>query len=551
MTWLIDTLVTTGALIVLVLLLRRPVSRHFGPGMAYALWALPLLRLFLPPLVLPAAPVPTVPSEVVYVTETTAATSTATAAPAWSFAWVEPVMIGLWLAGAAGFLVWRLLGYRALRAELLAEARPVGQVEDIRLIETPAAPTPLAFGLSDKVIALPPGFMAQADRAARDLAIAHELEHHRGRDLAVNMAMQPLLALHWFNPLAWLAWRALRRDQEAACDARVVAGRDHAIRAAYGALIADYARAPRVSLAASIACPVVGEASVVHRLRSLTMTDPTPTRRTIGRLLLAGAALALPLTASVTYAAAQDAVDPPAPPAPPAAPAAPAAPEAPEAPATPHIMIIDHHDGADPRDSKLATRVIEKDGKTIVLKTAKPLSDAEIEQRIAKAEASMKDAEAMVWSSTEKGADGKRKVITMIRAGDGKDGKVEVREGRRVMVLSGDSVDIAGDGPASSIATFRNKDGKPTSFAMVTSGDVKACADGSEGRNIEQQATKDGQHQIVKMRFCHKGGTPAMALEAMKKARDRMKDNSELSAEIKDKILKNLDAEIERLSKQG
>jgi len=545
MTWLIDTLVTTGALIVLVLLLRRPVSRHFGPGLAYALWALPLLRLFLPPLVLPAAPAPAMPSEVVLVTETAAATATATAAPAVSFAWVEPLLIGLWLAGAAGFLVWRLLGYHALRRELLADARPVGEVDAIRLVETPAAPTPLAFGLTDKVIALPPGFMAQADRAARDLAIAHELEHHRGRDLAVNMAMQPLLALHWFNPLAWLAWRALRRDQEAACDARVVAGRDAAIRAAYGALIADYARAPRVSLAASIACPVVGEASVVHRLRSLTMTDPTPTRRTIGRLLLAGAALALPLTASVTYAAAQDAAAPPAPPA------AVAAPAAPEAPAAPRIMIIDHRDGADPKDPKLATRVIEKDGKTIVLKTAKPLSEAEVEQRIAKAEASMKDAEAMVWSSTEKGADGKRKVITMVRTGDDKDGKAEAHETRRVMVLSGDAVAISGDGPASSIATFRNKDGKPTSFAMVTSGDVKACADGDEVRNIEQQDNKDGQRQVVKMRFCHKGGTPALALEAMKKARDRMKDNSALSAEMKDKILKNLDAEIARLSKQG
>ena len=98
MTWLIDTLVTTGALIVLVLLLRRPVSRHFGPGMAYALWGLPLLRLFLPPLVLPAAPVPVAVSEVVMVSEGAAGTA---AAPALSFAWVEPLLIGLWLAGAA------------------------------------------------------------------------------------------------------------------------------------------------------------------------------------------------------------------------------------------------------------------------------------------------------------------------------------------------------------------------------------------------------------------------------------------------------------------
>ena len=54
-TWLIDTALYTGLLIAAVLLLRRPVSRIFGPSMAYALWALPLLRLFLPPIVLPAS----------------------------------------------------------------------------------------------------------------------------------------------------------------------------------------------------------------------------------------------------------------------------------------------------------------------------------------------------------------------------------------------------------------------------------------------------------------------------------------------------------------
>ena len=54
MSWFIDTLVWSGALIALVLVLRRPVARTFGAGMAYALWLLPLLRLVMPPLVLPA-----------------------------------------------------------------------------------------------------------------------------------------------------------------------------------------------------------------------------------------------------------------------------------------------------------------------------------------------------------------------------------------------------------------------------------------------------------------------------------------------------------------
>ena len=72
MGWLIDTLVWSGMLIAVVLVLRRPVARIFGAGMAYALWLLPLLRLFMPPLVLPtAAPMRVAPvqsSEIVTLT---------------------------------------------------------------------------------------------------------------------------------------------------------------------------------------------------------------------------------------------------------------------------------------------------------------------------------------------------------------------------------------------------------------------------------------------------------------------------------------------------
>ena len=52
--FLFDTLVWTGALIVLALLLRRPVARHLGAGAAYALWFLPLARLLFPPVTLPS-----------------------------------------------------------------------------------------------------------------------------------------------------------------------------------------------------------------------------------------------------------------------------------------------------------------------------------------------------------------------------------------------------------------------------------------------------------------------------------------------------------------
>src|SRR5688572_25961129 len=98
--WLIDTVLYTGLLIGLVLALRRPVGRFFGPQLAYALWALPFLRLLLPPIVLPAslAPEPTpatraaetMPAAIEAPVETAAAPidfAAAPAPPAWE--WVD------------------------------------------------------------------------------------------------------------------------------------------------------------------------------------------------------------------------------------------------------------------------------------------------------------------------------------------------------------------------------------------------------------------------------------------------------------------------------
>jgi beta-lactamase regulating signal transducer with metallopeptidase domain len=364
----LETLVWTGALIAFVLLARRPVARAFGPQYAYALWALPLIRLVLPPLTLPAwmapaAPAPAVPlaatratlaepaawqAESVPATFTVAAPAPAPAQPAFDiFALIDSLPLAealllLWLGGAGVFLWRRFAAYFELREQLLAEAREVGSARGplgpIRLVETPGTAAPLAFGVLDSVIALPPGFMALYDRRARDLALAHELAHHRGLDLLVNVAVQPLFALHWFTPLAHYGWLALRRDQEAACDARVIARSSAEERAAYARLIAGFAAGPNLALAAPMACPVLGEKSIIERLRSLTMSHTSPRRRFAGRALLGLGLLALPLTATISYAASEDVPavpEPPAPPAPPAPPSPPMPPEAPEPPLPP------------------------------------------------------------------------------------------------------------------------------------------------------------------------------------------------------------------------
>lgn len=317
--FLFDTLLWTGALIALVMVLRRPVAHHFGAGTAYALWFLPLARLVIPPFTLPSwmrpeeqgASVADPAFEPVMDATLAPGAEPGLSEPVVLMASEQPVdfltpLLVLWLGGAIVMLVRRFWLYFELRRELLLDARPVGEVGSIRLIETPAISGPMAFGVIDRVVALPDGFMASRERCRRDLAIEHELAHHRGGDLLVNMAVQPLFAIHWFNPLGWVGWHALRRDQEAYCDARVVAARPREERAAYAGVIADFARrpaiAPRPALAAPMACPVLGDKSIIHRLRSLSMSDISPRRRLAGRVAITSAFLAVPLTASIVYA---------------------------------------------------------------------------------------------------------------------------------------------------------------------------------------------------------------------------------------------------------
>ncbi len=425
--WLLDTFIYTGLLIALVLLVRRQVAQLFGPGIAYALWALPLLRLVMPPLVLPAGLAPlAVPVPI----------AAAIASQPSGFGIVD-ALFAVWLVGALAFLVWRAFGYAEMRRKLLAGARPVGESGKVRLVETPGATSPVAFGIVDRVVALPPGFMAQHDREGRDLAIAHEIAHHRGHDLLANILAQPLLALHWFNPVAWWGWRAMRRDQEAACDARVMEGCSKSQRAAYAQIIAGFAAGQHLALAAPMACPVRGEKSIVHRLRSLSMTQVSARRRRLGIAVLTSAVLALPATASIGYAQSEVRDPPPAAPHPSARPETPiaAAPPTPPAPplqsilpatSEPLVLPQAHAQGAPPVPPVPPLPPAPPKPEIITAQAERTLA-------LAPAHKSFAQLETVVWHVTVMHNGGERTVVYRYSATLHHSGAGPETEGRRLM----------------------------------------------------------------------------------------------------------------------
>ena len=534
--FLTDTLVWTGVLIALVLVLRRPVARLFGPGMSYALWLLPLLRFALPPIPLPADFAPAAAASVPAAAgaEVVTITVAAPAAPEFVVPWAL-LLTSAWLLGAVLFLVARWLEYRSMRQRLLSGAVEVDRREGVRIVETPAVDAPVALGVCDKVIALPPRFLITGSLAERALAIEHELAHHRGRDLIANIAAQPLLALHWFNPFAWAAWNAMRRDQEAACDARAMAGRDARTRAQYARVIASFATGERLgaggswgtALAAPMACPVLGDKSIVHRLRSLTMSDISPRRRSIGRWTFAlSAALALPLTATVVYAG-QDAPEAPVAPTPPAAPAAPPAPHVAR-----HVEIVTQHAGHEDGDKKMFERRVEKDGKTIVIRSDKPIDEAQFEAHLAKMER-LGDMDMIAPTPPVPPVP---PVPGVAPAAPG-----ERREVRKIIVHGDGHGEGHGDGHGG------------MAFAMATDGGCKGGPTWADA-DVSRDSADGGRKTVNRTRvvLCGKAGeAKAAALAGVRQARASIAANKALADEIRAEVLKELDHTIADMEKDA
>ncbi|WP_417619413.1 M56 family metallopeptidase [Parasphingorhabdus sp.] len=408
--WIWDTMFSMTLLLLLVLAIRKPVGHFFGARIAYLLWILPVARLFMPTLTLEApaqvepmmAFVPgTVGSDLVAAVPAQASAFSALA----SLDWMMITLI-LWLGGAGLLFISKLASYLQFREDIVADGRLIGRHGNIKILETAAVGGPLAFGLFEKYIAVPTNFFRDYAPRERELALEHEIAHHESGDLAANFVGLSILSLHWFNPVAWFAWIAFRQDQETACDARVLAQSGRDVRAVYGRTIAKSASGHRLGLAS----PLNQKDKIKGRLKMLGQSEKSTFRKRLGAGLIAiGTVIALPLTATVTYAEAVAPAELPVPEAPlapaaplaPNSPNAPSAPEAPLAPSAPaataeltNITMLNGRKNYDPADDYV--HKIKYNGRTVILRTDKKLSDKQVRKMVAEAEKSRLEADKAV-----------------------------------------------------------------------------------------------------------------------------------------------------------
>ncbi|MEP3224782.1 MAG: M56 family metallopeptidase [Parasphingorhabdus sp.] len=301
--WMMDTMVSMTLLMLLVLAIRKPVGHFFGAHIAYLLWALPLARLFMPTLTLQAPPpaetaAPALAAPILTDIGLAAPADPAGMAALASIDWMLIALV-VWLGGAGMLFISKMASYFQFREDIVSDGHLVGSHGRIRILETAAVTGPLAFGLFEKYIAVPTNFFRDYAPRERELALKHEIAHHESGDLAANFIGLVILSLHWFNPVAWFAWIAFRQDQETACDARVLQDNGRDLRAVYGRTIAKSVSGHKLGLAS----PLNQKNKIKDRLKMLGQSEKSTMRKRAGALMVgASTVIALPLTATVTYA---------------------------------------------------------------------------------------------------------------------------------------------------------------------------------------------------------------------------------------------------------
>jgi beta-lactamase regulating signal transducer with metallopeptidase domain len=257
--WLLAASARASLLSVVVLGLQVLLRHRVPARWRYALW-LPVLLVLLTPAfpesqwsvgsIVRTAPAPLpVPVRVAQESALSVAPSAVGAAetPA-PISWSQ-IMLPAWLLGAAGMIViclgscaltlWRIKHNRvpvsdALRHEIAALAQGIGLRRAPRVWMASAIRSPAVTGFLHPTLLLPAQFDESLTAQEARLVLRHELTHLKRGDLPLNALLCLLLALHWFNPLLWLAFFKVRLDREAACDAQVLDREPQAERVAYG-----------------------------------------------------------------------------------------------------------------------------------------------------------------------------------------------------------------------------------------------------------------------------------------------------------------------------
>ena len=186
---------------------------------------------------------------------------------------------------------------RADRLELLDDCRAsLGVTRAITMLELQGLGTPALYGVFHPRLLLPHGFLDRFSPREIRLVLLHELAHLKAHDILLNWLIAMAGAIHWFNPVTWLALRRLRQDREILRDAQVLHRLDPTERATYGQTLLKLSE----TLSGGVPCPSF--IPVVNHRSQITRRIVMITRyRKESRVSNIGLAAVIALLALVTF----------------------------------------------------------------------------------------------------------------------------------------------------------------------------------------------------------------------------------------------------------
>ena len=218
----------------------------------------------------------------------------------------------LLVAGRFGVGTWRTLkmvrgaGEATHAAELVERLRIALRIRrPVRALESADAVVPMTWGILRPVALLPDNARDWPAPRLRTVLL-HELVHVQRHDLLAQTLAQVACCLYWFQPLAWLAARELRKERERACDDAVLCR--GVAPAEYAGHLMEAVRSMAARRASLADAPAMAEASDLEsRVRALLDggRNRTPLTRRVA-VTVAGLAIALilPVATLTTHAQA-------------------------------------------------------------------------------------------------------------------------------------------------------------------------------------------------------------------------------------------------------
>lgn len=223
------------------------------------------------------------------------------------------IVVGVWLIGV--MVVWccMLVSYMRL-AVLRHTAKPIhggrcvrladdiawelGVREPVTLVAGREDAMPMTWGVIRPVVLLPSTALAWT-RERLEMVLRHELAHVARRDASSQRIAEIACAIHWYNPLVWLAAARMRAEREHACDDLVLEAGSGA--SDYATELLAIARTLRARTALDHAAIAMARRSHLKDRLTAVLDDARPRARPTRGLLAAAALCAtgivLPLSA--------------------------------------------------------------------------------------------------------------------------------------------------------------------------------------------------------------------------------------------------------------